>query len=170
MAQTTRLLYFTFRTPAHVHNAHILTPPQPLPPSCLSSEVHSEANSEQDPWLATGAPNRNETVSQPSSQVRGDPTGPETSCSSAETIVSEKPKRVCWPSAIVPRPHPENCTWAPHLRDQRAGSANTQGLFRQKKRKVGIQTWVNFGSRPPKGCHRAHGTCGLRRQSHGEAY
>lgn len=75
-----------------MYTVHLTYPPQSSPPSCLSSEAHSEANSEQDPWLAPGAPNRNETVSPPSSQVSGDPTGPETSCSSAETTVSEKPE------------------------------------------------------------------------------
>lgn len=136
-------------------------PPQPSPPSFLSSEAHSEVNSEQGPWLATGAPNRNETVSPPSPQVTGEPTGPETSCSSAETTVSEKPERVCQgPTWKIVR------TRAPHLRDHRAGFMNAPGLFHLEKRRASIQTWVHFGSRSPEGCHRAHGTCGLRRQSH----
>lgn len=44
--------------------------------------------------MAIGVTNRNETASPPSSQVREDPIGVETSSFGAETIVSEKTKGV----------------------------------------------------------------------------
>lgn len=78
MVQTTLLLYTTLRMQVHTHMHTCSPPPLPLPPSCLSSQVHAEANSEQGSGPATGITNRNETASPPSSQVRGDPIGAET--------------------------------------------------------------------------------------------
>lgn len=153
IAQTTLLLlHSTFRVQAHTH-VHTCSPqPQSLPHICFSSQVHSEAR----PW-PTGITNRNETASLPSSQIRGDHIGVETSSSSAETIVSEKTKRVFWSSVALPRFLLGDCTQAPHLRDHRVGSVNAQGLFGLEKRKDGTQTLVNSGSRPSKCCDRADG-------------
>lgn len=57
------------------------------------------------------------------------------------------------------------CTQAPYLRDRRVGSVHAQGLFGLEKRKVGIQTWMNSGSRPPTHATEQMAICSLRRQS-----
>lgn len=105
MVQTTVLLHATLRTASGWHTCtRVHPPPQSLPPGCLSSQVHSEANSGQGPGLAIGVTNRNETAFPPSSQVREDPVGANTSSFGAGTIVPEKTKMVLWPSAALPRP------------------------------------------------------------------
>lgn len=120
MVQTTAHHLQNCKRMAHVHTSS--PPPQSLPPGCLSSQVHSEANSGQGPGLTIGVTNRNETASPPSSQVREDAIGAETSSFSAGTIVSEKTKMVFWPSADLPRPLLGGCL---HTGPTPKGSQNT---------------------------------------------